>query len=98
MEHKVWDMRHTLPIRGFTTSSDDTACGQSDHLFSVVFVRMGDLVQVSDSHQAALTAVLSERASWRGLKVKIFGRDVADRDDFPSCLHFHCQKALRKRL
>jgi hypothetical protein len=70
---------------------------RTEYLFSV-FVRMGDLIQVSGSHQAALTAVLSEHASWRGLKVKIFGRDAADGDDFPGGFHFHRRKSFMKEI
>jgi hypothetical protein len=59
---------------------------------------MGDLVQVAGSHQAALTAVLSEHASWRGLKVKIFGRDAEDGNWFPGGFHFHRRQEFMKEV
>lgn len=59
---------------------------------------MGDLVQVAGSHQAALTAVLSEHASWRGLKVKIFGRDAAEGTLFPGGFHFHRRLDFMKEV
>jgi hypothetical protein len=61
---------------------------RTQYLLSV-FVRMGDLVQVAGSHQAALNAVLSEHASQRGLKIKIFGRDAVEGEFFPGGFHFH---------
>jgi hypothetical protein len=68
---------------------------RTEFLFSV-FVRMGDLIQVGGSHQAALSSLLSEHASWRGLKVKIFGRDALDGEDWPGGFHFHRRKAFMK--
>jgi hypothetical protein len=59
---------------------------------------MGDLVQVAGSHQAALTAVLSEHASMRGLKVKIFGRDAVEGNLFPGGFHFHRRLDFMKEV
>jgi hypothetical protein len=59
---------------------------------------MGDLVQVAGSHQAALTAVLSEHASWRGLRVKIFGRDAVEGNFFPGGFHFHRRLDFMKEV
>jgi hypothetical protein len=59
---------------------------------------MGDLVQVAGSHQAALTAVLSEHASSRGLKIKIFGRDALEGELFPGGFHFHRRLKFMKEI
>lgn len=60
--------------------------------FFNTFVRMGDLIQASGSHQSALTSIMSEQASWRGLKVKVFGRDAEDGNLFPGGFHYHKRK------
>ena len=43
--------------------------------FFSAFVKMGDIIMQSGSHQGALTAVLNEHNSYRGLKVKVLARD-----------------------
>lgn len=58
-------------------------------------VRLGDMIKQSGSHQAALTAVLNEHTSYRGLTVKVFSRDT---DEFPGGYHFHRGKDYMKQL
>jgi hypothetical protein len=53
---------------------------RTEHFFSV-FVRMGDLVIFDKSHQAALTTLVNEHMSLRGLRVKVLAKDM---DLFPS--------------
>lgn len=43
--------------------------------FFTSFLKMGDIIMQSGSHQSALTAILNEHASYRGLLVKILARD-----------------------
>ena len=58
------------------------------HNFFNVFIRMGDLIQASGSHQSALNAILSEQVSYRGLRVKVYGKD--DKVNlFPGGFHYH---------
>lgn len=59
---------------------------------------MGDLIAESGSHQSALNIVLSEHASWRGLKVKVYARDADDGNDFPGGFHYHKRKDYMKDL
>mmetsp|Transcript_30625 Transcript_30625/g.66276 ORF Transcript_30625/g.66276 Transcript_30625/m.66276 type:complete len:554 (+) Transcript_30625:20-1681(+) len=49
-------------------------------------VRMGDVVMNTGSHQAAMTALIAEHSSWRGLKVKTISREEPY---FPTGYHFH---------
>jgi hypothetical protein len=65
--------------------------------FMNTFVRMGDLVLTSGSHQGSLTALLSEHASWRGLKVKVVAREESPQP-FPGGFHFHKRKDYMKAL
>lgn len=53
------------------------------------------MIQQSGSHQSALTSLLNEHVSYRGLKVKIFSRET---DEFPGGFHFHRSKDYMKRL
>ena len=55
------------------------------HFFSV-FSRMGDLVLATRSHQAALTMLLNEHMSLRGLRVKVL---QDEQTDFPTGYHLH---------
>lgn len=59
------------------------------------FIKLSDLIQQSGSHQSALTAVLNDHVSYRGLKVKILSRDD---DEFPGGFHFHRRKPFMKQL
>eukprot|EP00546_Thalassionema_frauenfeldii_P019774 CAMPEP_0178903354 /NCGR_PEP_ID=MMETSP0786-20121207/5111_1 /TAXON_ID=186022 /ORGANISM="Thalassionema frauenfeldii, Strain CCMP 1798" /LENGTH=517 /DNA_ID=CAMNT_0020574717 /DNA_START=125 /DNA_END=1675 /DNA_ORIENTATION=- len=58
-------------------------------------IKLSDLIQQSGSHQSALTAVLNEHVSYRGLKVKILSRDD---DEFPGGFHYHRRKPYMKQL
>lgn len=70
---------------------------RTEYFFSV-FARMGDLIQKSGSHQSAMNALLSEHASWRGLRVKVFGRETAESDLFPGGFHFHKRRDFMEQL
>ena len=70
---------------------------RTEYLFSV-FARMGDLIQKSGSHQSALTSMISEFASWRGLRVKVFGRDTELGQRFPGGFHYHQRKAFMRSI
>lgn len=71
---------------------------RTEYLFSV-FSRMGDLIQQSGSHQSALTSLISEHASWRGLRVKVFGRDdPVLGQKFPGGFHYHQRKDFMKEF
>jgi len=52
-------------------------------------VKMSDIIQQTGSHQSALTSLLNEHVSYRGLTVKILSRDD---DDFPGGFHYHRRK------
>jgi len=59
--------------------------------FFDVFVRMGDLVLTDKSHQAALTTLVNEHASVRGLRVQVLSDDT---DLFLSGFHLHAEPRL----
>jgi hypothetical protein len=71
---------------------------RTEYLFSV-FARMGDVIEKSGSHQSALTSLISEHASWRGLKVKVLGRDDPELGEkFPGGFHFHQRKEFMRNF
>jgi len=74
---------------------------RTQYFFST-FVKMGDIILQSGSHQSALTAVLNEQTSYRGLKVKILSRDGDDfygtDSNFPGGYHFHRSSEYMKRM
>ncbi|KAI2494917.1 nucleotide-diphospho-sugar transferase [Fragilaria crotonensis] len=70
------------------------AVERTRYLFNC-FVKLGDLIQQSHSHQASLTSLLNEHASYRGLRVKVFSRDT---DTFPGGFHYHRDKAYMKKV
>lgn len=70
------------------------AIDRTRYLFNC-FVKLADTIQQSGSHQSALTSLLNEHVSYRGLRVKIFSRDT---DDFPGGYHYHRGKAYMKKL
>lgn len=71
---------------------------RTEYFFSV-FARMGDLILQSGSHQSALNSILCEHASWRGLKVKVFGRDdPVVGQKFPGGFHYHQRREFMRRL
>lgn len=59
------------------------------------FVKLSDMIQQSGSHQSALTSLLNEHVSYRGLTVKIFSRDG---DEFPGGFHYHRSKEYMKKF
>lgn len=59
------------------------------------FLKSADAIMQSGSHQSALTAVMNEHVSYRGLRVKILARD---QDDFPGGFHFHRNKKFMKEM
>lgn len=63
-----------------------------------LLARNGDMIQASGSHQSALNAVLSEQASMRGLRVKVFGRETKEGHLFPGGYHFHRRRQFMKDL
>jgi hypothetical protein len=66
--------------------------------FFNTFVRMGDLIIQTRSHQEVMTAIMSEQASWKGLRVKVFGRDTKEGMLFPGGFHFHRNSEFMKRM
>lgn len=70
---------------------------RTEYLFSV-FLRMGDLIQQSGSHQSALTTLLADFASNRGLKVKVLGRDDPQGLLFPGGFHYHSRKQFMQQF
>lgn len=56
----------------------------------------GNLILGSGSHQAALTTVMSEHASWRGLRVKVLSSETMQ--EFPGGFHFHRRKQFMRDL
>ncbi|KAG7351408.1 nucleotide-diphospho-sugar transferase [Nitzschia inconspicua] len=58
--------------------------------FFGVLLRMGDLVASTKSHQAALTALLNEFASWKGLRIKTWR--MGDENPFPGGVEYHRHK------
>jgi hypothetical protein len=56
----------------------------------------GSVIYGSGSHQAALTTVMSEHASWRGLKVKVLSVDTTE--EFPGGFHFHRRPQFMKDM
>ena len=63
--------------------------------FFSLFVRMGDLVIMERSHQAALTTLINEQMSLHGLRVKVLGED---HKMFMSGYHYHADKKLMRKL
>lgn len=59
------------------------------------FVKAADAIMQSGSHQSALTAVMNEHVSYRGLRVKVLARD---QDEFPGGYHFHRNKQYMKEM
>jgi hypothetical protein len=56
-------------------------------------VKLADTIQQSGSHQSALTSLLNEHVSYRGLRVKIFSRDTME---FPGGYHYHRNRPYMK--
>lgn len=64
--------------------------------FFGMLLRMGDVIFKMGSHQAALTALLNEHASWKGLRVKVWPK--GDGNQFPGGFEFHRRKEFMKQL
>ena len=64
--------------------------------FFNMLLKSGDNVVRMSSHQAALTALLNEHASWKGLRVKVWKR--GDTNPFPGGVEYHRHKDYMKRL
>uniref|UniRef100_A0A7S4AKP5 Nucleotide-diphospho-sugar transferase domain-containing protein n=1 Tax=Pseudo-nitzschia australis TaxID=44445 RepID=A0A7S4AKP5_9STRA len=59
-------------------------------------VKMGDLVTKSKSHQAALTALMAEFVSWKGLRVKVWKR--GGKTLFPGGYEYHQGKDYMRQF
>jgi len=71
---------------------------RTEYLFSS-FVRMGDVIDESGSHQSALTSLMVDHSSWRGLKVKVFSRDDREYGHlFPGGFHYHMRRDFMHKL
>eukprot|EP00536_Pseudo-nitzschia_multiseries_P008843 jgi/Psemu1/257608/estExt_Genewise1Plus.C_2320028 len=58
-------------------------------------VKMGDLVSKTKSHQAALTALMAEFVSWKGMRVKVWPR--GEKTLFPGGFEYHQRKEYMKK-
>jgi len=56
------------------------------------------MTTASGSHQSVLNDLLTEQASSKGLRVKVFGRDSDLGQDFPGGFHYHSRKAFMKDM
>lgn len=65
------------------------------YLFSSL-LRMGDLISVTKSHQATLSALLAEFASWKGLRVKVWHKGGDNL--FPGGVEYHLNKDYMKKF
>jgi hypothetical protein len=68
---------------------------KTEFFFSTL-LRMGDVIATSSSHQAALTALLNEHVSWKGLRVKVWNR--GEYNEFPGGYEYHRSKTVMKSL
>lgn len=66
--------------------------------FFETFIRMGDQIITSGSHQSVMNSLLTEQSSSRGLTVKVYGRDSESGRLFPGGYHFHKRKNLMKEI
>ena len=53
-------------------------------------------MEANKSHQAALTSLLNEHSSWKGLRVKVWKRGSGT--EFPGGYEYHRDKSLMKDL
>lgn len=65
------------------------------HYFFSNFVKAADPIMQAGSHQSALTAVMNEHVSYRGLRVKVLSRDEGN---FPGGFHFHRSAQYMKAM
>ena len=62
--------------------------------FFSMLLRMGDVIHVTSSHQAALTALLNEHVSWKGIRIKVWNR--GEYNEFPGGYEYHRGKQIMK--
>ena len=76
------DGAHLTPYAPYSANSGFYFVRHNDRtqFFMTSILMAGDLVLKTDSHQQALTAILSEHASVYGLKAKVLSRDL---EEFP---------------
>jgi len=65
------------------------------YLFSSL-LRAGDLISATKSHQAALSALLAEFTSWKGLRVKVWRKGGVNL--FPGGVEYHLFKDYMKKF
>lgn len=61
-----------------------------------MLLRMGDVISKTTSHQAALSALLNEHVSWKGLRVKVWPK--GEGNEFPGGVEFHRKSDFMKKL
>lgn len=61
-----------------------------------MLLRSGDVIAKTTSHQAALTALLNEHMSWKGLRVKVFRR--GEDNPFPGGVEYHRFKDVMQKI
>jgi len=61
-----------------------------------MLLRSGDIIAKTGSHQAALTALLVEHVSWKGLRVKVWRYGKGN--PFPGGVEYHEVKDYMKQL
>jgi hypothetical protein len=61
-------------------------------------VRMGDTIQQVKCDQESMAMFLNEHVSWKGLRVKVLGRDSPEGQLFPSGFHVHRRVEYMKQL
>jgi hypothetical protein len=64
--------------------------------FFNMLLRMGDVITQASSHQAALTALLNEHVSWKGLRVKVWPK--GEGNAFPGGVEYHQRSNFMKAL
>jgi Nucleotide-diphospho-sugar transferase len=61
-------------------------------------IRMGEVIEMLKCDQKAMSVLLPEHVSWKGLKVKVFGRDTPIGRAFPGGFHFHQRHDYMREL
>lgn len=64
--------------------------------FFSLLLRMGDVVALNKSHQAALTGLVNEFVSWKGLRVKVW--KWGEKNQFPGGVEFHRNKGYMQKM
>jgi hypothetical protein len=57
---------------------------------------MGDVIMLNKSHQAALTGLINEFVSWKGLRVKVFR--WGPNNPFPGGVEYHRNRQYMKNM